>query len=118
MTAAETIARARELAAELAAGHPAYQETPRDELLPWQREQAALWALNLTSVLAGYVPALLAELDAREEQRSDIESAATELLDAIAAEQPDFDWTADLTADAIDRLTKLVLPSPRPEATG
>ena len=62
----ETIAYARQLADELAAGHPQYQDVPEDELLGWQKQQINFWALNLQGVLARCVPALLSHIDALE----------------------------------------------------
>lgn len=56
-------AYAHRILEELKAGHPSFGATDPDELLPWQREISALWALNLESCLARSVGPLLAEID-------------------------------------------------------
>lgn len=88
--AAKTIAHARQVAAELAAGHPQYQGVPRDQLLGWQREQATLWAINLEGVLARYVPGLLKEhdrlteeLDEARDRIADLERRRSALLEGM-----------------------------------
>lgn len=55
---------------------------------------------------------LAVELDRREDQRREIDAALSELLVTLAVEHPGFDWTTDRFADALDVLTKLVLPTP------
>lgn len=55
---------------------------------------------------------LAVELDRREAQRRETDAAVTDLLVAIALEHPGFDWTTERTVDAVDILTKLVLPAP------
>ena len=74
----------------------------------------ASWAMGEAAALHRLAAA---ELERRETQRAAIDDATTELLASIDVEQSGFAWSADRTADAIDRLTKLVLPV-RPEAAG
>jgi len=60
----ENLDRARAILAELRAGHPAQADgTARDDLPTWQREQVAIWALNLESCLAQYMAGTLALVD-------------------------------------------------------
>jgi len=60
----ENLDRARAILADLQAGHPAMQGvTSRDDLPAWQREQVAIWILNLESCLAQYMAGTLALVD-------------------------------------------------------
>lgn len=78
------LTRARNLADEIRNGHPDFGHTPDEELSSWQREVKSLWALNLQSVLSGFVAALLAEIDRLQEQHERAETLLAR-LNAIKA---------------------------------